>query len=59
MGATNRKPEYRKGKVQLIDATQWFTPLRKNLGKKNCELSGEDINRIINVFLKSDVHLKA
>jgi len=25
---TNRKPEHRKGKVQLIDATQWFKPLR-------------------------------
>src|SRR5262249_14459175 len=36
---TNRKPAHRKGKVQLIDATQWFKPLRKNLGKKNCELS--------------------
>ena len=36
---TNRKPEHRQGKVQLIDATAWFRPLRKNLGKKNCELS--------------------
>jgi type I restriction enzyme M protein len=35
----NHKPEHRKDKVQLIDATQWFRPLRKNLGKKNCELS--------------------
>ena len=35
---TNRKPEHRQGKVQLIDATKWFRPLRKNLGKKNCEL---------------------
>ena len=43
---TNRKPAHRKGKVQLIDATQWFKPLRKNLGKKNCELSAEDIERI-------------
>ena len=33
---SNRKPVHRRGKVQLIDATQWFTPLRKNLGKKNC-----------------------
>jgi len=49
---TNRKPEHRKGKVQLIDATQWYTPLRKNLGKKNCELSEEDINRIVNIFLR-------
>jgi type I restriction enzyme M protein len=36
---TNRKPAHRQGKVQLVDATQWFKPLRKNLGKKNCELS--------------------
>ena len=48
---SNRKPEHRVGKVQLIDATQWFTPLRKNLGKKNCELSDEDIQRVSNVFL--------
>ena len=32
---TNRKPGRRRGKVQLIDATRWFEPLRKNLGKKN------------------------
>lgn len=48
---TNRKPEHRKGKVQLIDATQWFKPLRKNLGKKNCELSDEDIQRICDTFI--------
>ena len=35
---TNRKPVHRKGKVQLIDATSWCKPLRKNLGMKNCEL---------------------
>lgn len=48
---TNRKPENRRGRVQLIDATKWFTPLRKNLGKKNCELSEEDIERICDAFL--------
>ena len=48
---TNRKPDHRKGKVQLIDATKWFKPLRKNLGKKNCELSPEDIQRICDSFL--------
>jgi type I restriction enzyme M protein len=48
---TNRKPDHRKGKVQLIDATQWYKPLRKNLGKKNCELSEEDINRIVDAFI--------
>jgi type I restriction enzyme M protein len=48
---SNRKPEHRRGKVQLIDATEWFKPLRKNLGKKNCELSEDDIARICDTFL--------
>jgi len=48
---TNRKPEHRRGKVQLIDATQWFKPLRKNLGKKNCELAPDDIQRICDTYL--------
>ena len=48
---TNRKPEHRRGKVQLIDATKWFGPLRKNLGKKNCELGEDDIDRICRTFL--------
>ena len=30
---------------------QWFKPLRRNLGKKNCELSGEDIQRVCEAFL--------
>jgi len=47
---TNRKPMHRRGRVQLIDATQWYKPLRKNLGKKNCELSEEDIRRICDTF---------
>lgn len=48
---SNRKPKHRKGKVQLIDASQWYRPLRKNLGKKNCELSTEDTQRILDTFL--------
>ena len=48
---SNRKPEHRRGKVQLIDATQWYRPLRKNLGSKNCELSDDDIQRICDAFL--------
>ena len=48
---TNHKPDHRKGKVQLIDATQWYRPLRKSLGKKNCELSEEDIARICTAYL--------
>ena len=49
---SNRKPTRRQGFVQLIDATQWFKPLRKNLGKKNCELSPEDIDRTTRTFLE-------
>jgi type I restriction enzyme M protein len=48
---TNRKPKHREGKVQLIDATQSYQPLRKNLGKKNCELGEDDIARICTAFL--------
>lgn len=48
---SNRKPMNRRGKVQLIDATQWFTPLRKNLGDKNCELSDDNIEQILKAFM--------
>lgn len=48
---TNRKPVHRKGKVQLIDATKWYTPLRKNLGKKNCEFSAEHIRKICDLVI--------
>jgi type I restriction enzyme M protein len=49
---SNRKPEHRRGQVQLIDATKWFEPLRKNLGKKNCRLSAADVERICEIFLR-------
>ena len=48
---SNRKAAHREGKVQLIDATQWYRPLRKNLGNKNCELADEDIQSICDAFL--------
>lgn len=48
---SNKKTNDRKGRVQLIDATGWYSPLKKNLGKKNCELSREDIQKINDVFL--------
>jgi len=48
---TNEKPEHRKGKVQLINAVNWFTKLRKNLGQKNCELTDEHINLIKETFI--------
>jgi type I restriction enzyme M protein len=48
---SNRKSPERKGKVQLIDASKMYVPLRKNLGKKNCELSEEQINKITNLIV--------
>lgn len=48
---TNRKPAHRKGKVQLIDASDMYQGLRKNLGKKNCELSVNHIEQITKLFL--------
>jgi type I restriction enzyme M protein len=47
---SNKKAGSRKGKVQLIDATQWFKPLRKNLGEKSCELSDEDVQRVMAAY---------
>jgi type I restriction enzyme M protein len=48
---SNRKPGHRRGKVQLIDATQWYEPRRKNLGKKNCDLSDGHVQSILDAFL--------
>jgi len=49
---TNRKEERRKGKVQLIDATGLKAPLRKNLGNKNCELTAEIREQVMDIYLK-------
>lgn len=48
---TNRKVPNRRGKVQLINATEMKTPLRKNLGEKNCELSEADRRHIIDLLI--------
>ncbi len=48
---SNRKAVERQGYVQLIDASEWYQPLRKNLGDKNCELAADDIERIVGTFL--------
>ena len=48
---TNRKEERRKGFVQLIDATEIKTPLRKNLGEKNCETAEDDRKAILKLLM--------
>ncbi|MBJ6956088.1 SAM-dependent DNA methyltransferase [Vibrio cholerae] len=47
----NNKPEARKGKVQLIDASLLYRKLRKNLGNKNCEFAPEHITKITDTYL--------
>ncbi|KGF11745.1 MAG: class I SAM-dependent DNA methyltransferase [Negativicoccus succinicivorans] len=55
---SNKKEERRKGKIQLIDATAMKSPLRKNMGQKNCEFTPEIREEIVRIFLameESDV----
>ena len=49
---SNHKTENRKGKVQLIDASQRFSKLRKNLGAKNCELQPTHIKEIQDAYME-------
>ncbi len=48
---SNNKDTKRKGKVLLIDASQRFAKLRKNLGAKNCELTKEHIQEIQQAYI--------
>ena len=48
---SNNKAEHRKGKVQLIEASQLYKKLRKNLGDKNCEFRPRHINEITQCYL--------
>lgn len=48
---TNRKSKERKGKVQLIDATEIKTLIKRNLGEKNCETNEENRKEIMDLYL--------
>lgn len=48
---SNKKEARRAGKVQLIDATGMKSPLRRNMGKKNCEFTPEIRKEIMRIFL--------
>ena len=48
---SNNKPTERQGKVQLIDASQMYRKLKKNLGSKNSEFSPQDIATITQTYL--------
>ena len=49
---SNKKAAGRRGKVQLLDASQMFRKLRKNLGAKNCEFAPEHIREITRLYLE-------
>ncbi|NEZ61775.1 SAM-dependent DNA methyltransferase [Leptolyngbyaceae cyanobacterium CCMR0082] len=48
---SNNKALERKGKVQLIDGSELYRKLRKNLGAKNCEFAPEHIEKITHLYL--------
>ena len=49
---SNNKADKRKGKVQLIDASNLHQKLRKNLGEKNCEFTDDHIHQITQLYLE-------
>lgn len=51
---TNKKEKRRKGKIQLIDTTSFKSPLRKNLGEKNCEVTPDIREQILELYLAFD-----
>lgn len=47
---SNKKLKARRGKVQLIDATQLFTPMRKSEGNKRRMISPEQTRQIVESY---------
>lgn len=47
---SNKKPETRHGQIQLINATQQFTPMRKSEGNKKREISSEQTRQIVEAY---------
>jgi type I restriction enzyme M protein len=47
---TNRKATERRGKVQLVDARDYFVKMRKSLGDKRKEISDEQIAQITRLY---------
>lgn len=47
---SNKKPDVRHGKVQLIDASSFWRKMRKTLGSKRKEMSDEQIGTVTRLF---------
>lgn len=53
---SNKKPEARRGMIQLIDASAQRVPLKKNLGNKRYEISEEQIHWITKTYVDGHDH---
>lgn len=53
---TNHKKPERKGKIQLVNATEFYQKMRKSLGSKRKELSDDDITRIVRLYGECEEH---
>ncbi|MDR7812376.1 type I restriction-modification system subunit M [Lacrimispora sp.] len=56
---SNNKPVKRKKQIQLIDASEMKTSLRKNLGNKRYEISPEDRDWIVKTYIDGHDHGKS
>ncbi|MDB8792600.1 class I SAM-dependent DNA methyltransferase [Romboutsia sp. 1001216sp1] len=48
---TNKKEAKRKGKIQLVNATEYYQPMRKSLGNKRKEITLEQIKEIKEIYI--------
>ena len=57
---SNNKPAKRKGRAQLIDATSFWSPMRKSLGSKRREITADQIGQVTQLFerFKEGEHAK-
>ena len=51
---TNKKSSNRKGKVQLIDGTSFFSQMRKNLGDKGKYITDEQSRQLFEIYQNNE-----
>lgn len=56
---TNRKEDRRKGKIQLVNATEYYQSMRKSLGNKRKEITNEQIKEIKEIYTSFEVSEKS
>lgn len=49
---TNKKEDKRKGKIQLVNATEYYQSMRKSLGNKRKEITNEQIEEIKQIYAR-------